>query len=109
MSDLSLTDAFRKLQLLANNVDKSVNNKNTKDTLVGQLEQLNGLHSLIEKKKTDYTTLLKNRELNHIIKLSRQLHYLASTILTSKLKKFFFKMPETSFDIKLLFQPYDRR
>lgn len=64
MSDLSLTDAFGKLQLLANNVEKSVNNKNTKDTLVGQLEQLNGLHSLIEQ-KTDYTTLFKNKELNY--------------------------------------------
>lgn len=59
MSDLSLTDAFRKLQLLANNVDKSVNNKNTKDTLVGQLEQLNGLHSLIEKKKQIIQPCLK--------------------------------------------------
>lgn len=109
MSNLSITDAFRKLQLLANNVKKSIYNKNTKETLVRQLEEINGLHSQIEQ-KIDETTLLENRELNHIIKLSRQLHYETSTILTNKLKIFFFKMPETSFDIKTataLVQPYD--
>lgn len=74
MSNLSITDAFRKLQLLANNVKKSIYNKNTKETLVRQLEEINGLHSQIEQ-KIDETTLLENRELNHIIKLSRQLHY----------------------------------